>query len=117
MAKESERTRVMRENFMTYHEQGYTIKEIAEKSGLSDFTVYHNLQRIADEHGVSRDSLLKVVKGPRSERAFQEERQRVTVNVEELRAGFQEAGNLIDFLIETIDETLKEEKGNDSITQ
>lgn len=112
MARESERTRLMKENFMELHQQGLTIPEIAEKFNLMKVTVYRALQEIADANGVSRESLLKIVRTP-TERAYKEEAKKVKVNVTELKNGFKEVGNLLDSLIDIIDETLEEEKEYD----
>lgn len=112
MARESERMRLMKENFMELHQQGFTIPEIAEKYNLGKATVYHTLQDIADANGVSRESLLKIVRTP-TERAYKEEAKRVKVNVTELKKGFEEAGKQLDFLIGIIDETLREENEHD----
>lgn len=109
MAKESERMRLMKENFMELHRQGFTISQIAEKYNLGKASVYHVLQDIADANGISRESLLQVVRTP-TERAYKEESKKVTVNVTDLKIGFQEAGKIIDSLIGIIGETLREEK-------
>lgn len=107
MAKESERVRLMKENFMNLHNAGYSIPEIAEKHNLSADTVYRHLQKIADANNVSRKELLKIVRAP-SERAIQKEEERKTkVTVEELRDGFRQAGERIDFLIGEIDGILQ----------
>lgn len=58
MAKQSERVNRMRSNYIRLHEQGKTIPEIAKTFGISVKTVYRNLQAIADENNVERDSLL-----------------------------------------------------------
>ena len=113
MAKESERMRLMKENFMELHYQGFTVPEIAVKFNLGKATVYHALQEIANANGVSRESLLKIVRTP-TERAYKEEAKKVKVNVEELKKGFKEAGNSLNFLIGIIDETLREENKYDS---
>lgn len=60
---QSERTLKMKEAFMTLHNQGLSIKEIAHKFNLASCTVYGCLQEIADQAGVPRDSLLQVPKG------------------------------------------------------
>ena len=112
MARESERMRLMKENFMKLHKQGFTIPEIVAEFNLGKATVYHTLQEIADANGVSRESLLKVVRTP-SERAYKEEAKKVKVNVTELKNGFKEAGNMLDSLIGIIDETLREENEYD----
>jgi len=112
MARESERMRLMKENFMELHQQGFTIPEIAAKFNLGKATVYHTLQDIADANGVSRESLLQIVRTP-TERAYKEEAKKVKVNVAELKNGFKEAGNHLDLLIGIIDETLREENEYD----
>lgn len=109
MAKGSERTRVMKENFMTLHNAGYTIPQIAEQNNLSEGTVYRYLQEIADANQVSRESLLQVVRMPTEQQVLRREAEHVKVNVQELRAGFQKAGNIIDLLIGIIDGTLEKE--------
>lgn len=113
MARVSERMRLMKENFMTLHQQGFTIPEIAEKYNLGRATVYHTLQEIADANGVKRESLLQIVRTP-SERAYNEEAKRIKVDVGELRQGFTDVGNSLDRLIGIIDDTLREEQKNDS---
>lgn len=112
MAKESERMRLVKANFMELHQQGLSIPEIAEKYNLGRATVYHALQTIADANGVSRESLLQIVRKP-TERAYKEEAKKVKVNVSELENGFKEVGNMIDSIINIIDETLREEKEHD----
>ena len=47
------------ENFIRLHNEGYSIKEIAEISKVSVTTIYKNLDKIAEEAGVTRESLLK----------------------------------------------------------
>ncbi len=44
---------------MELHRKGLTIPQIAKKYNLSTPTVYANLQAIADQAGVSRESLLE----------------------------------------------------------
>lgn len=108
MSKESERTKLMKENFMSLHKRGLTILEIAQKYNLSDQTVYNALQAIADANGVSRESLLQVIKTP-SDKAYAREVERVKVNIKELKEEFAKAEDSIRFLIEIIDQTLEQE--------
>lgn len=56
---QSERTLKMKEAFMTLHNQGLSIKQIAHQFDLDSSTVYSYLQEIADQAGVSRESLLQ----------------------------------------------------------
>lgn len=114
MARESERVRLMKENFMRLHNAGYSIVQIAEEYNLNKMTVYRHLQDIADTNKVSRESLLQIVRSP-SERAIQKEEERKTkVTVEGLREGFREVGERIDFLIEEISEVLDYVKEEES---
>lgn len=52
------RTLRMKEEFMTLHAQGLTLKEIAALRGISVSTIYRYLDEIALKAGVTRDSLL-----------------------------------------------------------
>lgn len=61
MAKMSESVKKMLNEFMELHENGYTINEIAKKFSLSASTVYSYLQEIAQNNGVTRESLLCTV--------------------------------------------------------
>ena len=94
---------------MALHQQGYYIAEIAKKYELSPCTVYLHLQEIADANGVSRESLLQVVRTP-SERQYKEEERRIQVNIEELKKGFSDLDESFQRLITTIDNILEEEK-------
>jgi len=110
MSKESERVRLMKENFMRLHNAGYSIPQIAKEYNLDKMTVYRHLQKIADDNNVSRKDLLQIVRKP-SERAIQKEEERkAKVTVEELRQGFKEVGEHIQNLIGKIDEVLEYEK-------
>jgi len=112
MLKESERTRVMKENFMALHLEGGTVPEIAERYNLSQATVYRHLQEIANAHGVTRESLLQriVIRIPTTERQYADEERRMKVTAEELKAGFLEVNSTFTNLINIIDEILMEEK-------
>jgi len=104
----SERTHAMKNNFMALHQQGYYIAEIAAKYNLSPATVYRHLQEIADENGVSRESLLQVIRTP-TERQIQDGERRMRENAEELKKDFKEVSTAIDKLLNKIDQTIKEE--------
>jgi len=109
MLTESERTRVMKENFMTLHKEGFSISEIGEKHNLTKATVYRHLQEIADAHNVTRDSLLQVLRNP-TERQLSDEGNYIKVTAEELEKGFCEADVAIENLLGLIDKILEEEK-------
>ena len=59
MAEKSQATMRMMQNFMMHHENGKCIAEIAKIEGVSIWTIYNNLQEIADNNNVARDSLLE----------------------------------------------------------
>ena len=108
MAKESERAKLMKQNFMELHNRGLTIPEIAERYDLSKITVYRNLQTVADENGVSRESLLQIIRMP-TDKAYAREAKKVSVDVQQLKEEFKKAKSSITFLIEIIDQTLEQE--------
>lgn len=56
--KTSERIIQMKQQFMTFHNKGWTITEIAEHFHVTTRSIYYNLQEIADSNHVSRQSLL-----------------------------------------------------------
>ena len=108
MAKESERAKLMKQNFMGLHNRGLTIPEIAERYDLSKITVYRNLQTVADENGVSRESLLQIIRMP-TDKAYAREAKKVSVDVQQLKEEFKKAKSSITFLIEIIDQILEQE--------
>ena len=108
MKKASERANIMKENFMMLHMEGFSIAEIAERYNLSRDTVYYHLQEIADKNGVTRESLLKVIKTPTS-RQYKAEETRMKVGIEELQLDFKEADTAISSLMTKIDEIIKED--------
>lgn len=61
---QDERTLRMKQDFMSLHNQGLSIKEIAARFGLSVVTVYANLESIAKKEGCTRENLLMVVHAP-----------------------------------------------------
>lgn len=102
MAKISETVIVMKKNFMTLHNQGYSIAEIAAQFELSAPTVYRHLDEIARENKVTRNDLLQIIKSPYSERGFREEAARVKVDVEGINNGLAKAGDSIQEAIDLI---------------
>lgn len=112
MGRESERMRQMKDNFMRFHEQGYSIPQIAEMHELSFSAAYRVLQDIADANNVSRDSLLQVIRVYPTDRVLREERKKVRIDVEQMKDSFNDARKAIDFLIGKIGETVKEETEN-----
>lgn len=109
MATVSERVHVMMENFMALHDQGYSIPEIAKQHNLSFPSVYNHLQEIADANGVTRDSLLQIVRTEKSERALAEEKRRINIDVNAMLTEFGSASESIKEIIKKIDEVEKKE--------
>ena len=62
--EETQRVKNMKENFMTCHQDGLDIPQIAEKFEVNVTTIYKLLQEIADANGVERKELLKRVHRP-----------------------------------------------------
>ena len=64
MSRINERTLKMKQDFMSLHEAGLGIPEIAKKSNLSVTTVRKYLGEIAIANGVTRESLLEIPHKP-----------------------------------------------------
>lgn len=108
MSKQSERVKKMLAGFMNLHEQGFSIPEIAQEFGLTSVTVYAYLQEIADNNGVTRESLLQQVHKTNS--YF------MTKN-RQIRTGINEAEGLCDQAMKEV-QALIEKIGNiDSIME
>ena len=109
MAKESERTYVMKQNFVQWFQEGLNIREIAEKCDLSRPTVYRHLQEIADMYGVDREAFLQIIRTP-TPRQYDDEAKRVKVQSEKLLEGFDTLHNSILGMRSIIADILKEEE-------
>ena len=104
----SERTKKMRENFIKERREGKSFTEIAQKYGLHVTTIYMNLQAIADENSVSRESLLY---RPSSSHVFTKPRgalKKDDVDPNELKNRFSEIKKNTQSIIEKIDEKIEE---------
>lgn len=85
--QETQRVKAMKENFMKYHNEGYTIPEIAEIFNVVPKTIYRCLDDIAKANGVTRESLLQKAPYPphiTSKAAYQRDK----VEIEELQKSF-----------------------------
>ena len=99
MSTRTQRVEKLIREFMYYHNQNYSIGEIAEIFEVDFSTVYKNLQKIADANGVTRDSLLVKPFGSYSSRTcFSTDK----VNFEKLRTDFDNVEKGIDEIIHTI---------------
>ena len=107
---QSERVRRMTLEFMTWHNKGYSIKEIAEIYGLSEVTVYNYLEDIAKANKCTREELLiKVRKKPTLISQRIQEREART-GFAEVTEKLHEAENLIKETIECIDRVIEQEE-------
>lgn len=97
----SERTLRMKEEFITLHSQGWSLKRIAYHFDLDSSTVYRHLQDIADAAGVTRESLLDIprAKHVTHERSFAPV---APVDLTNFRQNFQQALKDFDHIITTI---------------
>lgn len=100
-AKTSERTRMMMSQFMSLHNQGYSISQIAEKFNLSKPTIYKYLEQIAQQEGVSRESLLQEIHT--SPAYWLREEQRVKIDIDQLSKNFIIAETALNKIISQID--------------
>ena len=90
--QQTQRVKALKENFMQYHNEGYTIPEIAKIFNVEPSTVYKNLDEIAKNNGVTRESLLqKAPYSPQltSKAAYQKDK----VDIEELQKSFTNLKN------------------------
>lgn len=110
MAERSERVNKLIRNFMEWHEDGKTIEEIADLCHVSIFTVYENLQEIADNHGVSRDSLLERPHKDHEVLSPRVSKKNEKINREELTKNFSDAISSISGIIAAIDKELEKQE-------
>lgn len=108
MAHQSERVSLMKSNFMQLHSDGYSISEIADKFNLTSRRIYHLLQEIADENGVSRESLLQHVHKKHSAKGHSNSIES-RINPNKLNEDFDILLHDIDTLITDINTILQEE--------
>lgn len=109
-ATTSERVIIMKQNFMMWHEKGYTIPEIAEMHNLSFSCVYRHLQEIADENNTTREELLKLVRTVKGERKWEQEARKVQIDVSKMQQDFEDSIQAVDKILKTIGGILKEEE-------
>lgn len=109
-ATTSERVIIMKQNFMMWHNRGYTIPEIAKKYDVSFCTVYNHLQEIADENNTTRDELLKLVRTVKGERKWEQQARKVQIDVSKMQQDFEDSIQAVDKILKTIGGILKEEE-------
>ena len=98
-AQATQRVKKLHKEFMHYHNQGYSVMEIAKIFDVDFSTVYKHLQQIADENGVTRESLLSNPVGSYPSRATSSSEK---VDFEKLRTDFDNAEKSIDEILNTI---------------
>ena len=108
--QQSERVRQMLNHFMEHHSDGKTILEIAEMYSLSRHTVYYYLQDIANENGVTRESLLEVVHKPHVLTKPALKNPAKQVEIEKIRDSFSELYKDLNSLTKNIHIFLQEDK-------
>ena len=90
MARIQLRVDRMKQGFMQFRNEGYSIEEIANYFDVAQMTVYNYLQEIAEENGVTRESLLYV---PHKEHEAPDSRKEVKkpslINIDELNQKFE----------------------------
>jgi len=107
MANKSVRMAELKKNFMKHHEEGKTIKEIAELYNVSKRHIYTSLQDIADENNVSRESLLTNVH--KKHKPLQNTKSAGQINPAEMKENFDGIINNAKIIIKKIDSILQEE--------
>lgn len=104
----SQRVQNLIENFMEYHNKGYSIASISEIFEVDFSTVYKHLQEIAEKNGFeSRESLLVVVKSYSSSRScFNREK----IDIKKLQNDFEKIEEYINKVLTDIDSILTKEE-------
>ena len=109
--KQDERTIQFKKNFMKEREKGLSIPEIADKYSISRRHAYYILQEIADENGVTRESLLFHPHKEHSTPLFTNTRNgEEKVNVEKVREDFQNILTSAQNVMNAIETLLEEDE-------
>lgn len=115
--KSSERVHKMKEEFMSLHNNGKTIPEIATMFHLHYTTVYDHLEEIAKENGVDREDLLKVVQAPKTrkeskkiEGGLPKKNEDMADIVNQLTTAFSGMHKTVDSLVKLVDGVIQGEE-------
>ena len=103
----SERTIQLKKHFMELHEKGWSIAKIAEHFSLSQRHIYNVLPEIAEENGVSKESLLAV---PHKEHSTRSKTTKSSVNPYEIEKSFDKMISTGKDIINQITCILQEER-------
>ena len=110
MDRVSERVVRMKQNFMRLHNEGKTIKEIAEIYNLHYTTVYDYLQEIADANNMTRTDLLTrvIIRTSDSNSKNNPTNTTTSIDFKEIDKSFDVVTNELSNLIQNIDLFSKE---------
>ena len=108
--KESERKKLLKEGFMELRMQNKSIGEIAEHFQVSEWTVYHALDEIAEANGVTRNDLLYVILEPHNVVKGGRKEKKENINPEQLMEDFAELDKVIKGIREKIAIVMQEER-------
>lgn len=104
--KNSERTSLMKKEFIKLRASGMSIQDIAKKYGMTARNIYFHLQEIADENHVTRDELLFVPQKPHIIKSVSKKLSKDAMSHEELKKDFSDMLEKVDNIIEKIDTTI-----------
>ena len=107
--QQTQRVKALKENFMQYHNEGYTIPEIAKIFNVEYSTVYKKLEEIAKANGVTRESLLQNAPYPpqiTSKATYLKDK----VDIEELQKSFTNLKNDLNEVINKLEIFLENTK-------
>ena len=101
--KLSERVKEMMKNYISLHEKGLSVSEIAERFGISEKTVYMRLGEIAEQNGLSREELLVRPRFKESERKRLREDKRIRAKFDQVSSELNEAITSMNKIVAEID--------------
>ena len=113
-SKTSERMEQMKQGFLELRNAGKLFSEIAEVFGVYVWSIYDNLQEIADANGLSREDLLYRIHKPHVMSSTSQKVKNVDkhLTVEELQKNFSDMLSITNYIISNIDKALQSEKDN-----
>lgn len=102
----TERVKFYKKNFMSLHEKGYKIPEIADMCSISRGHAYMLLQEIADENGVTREELL-TKNWKKSQTGKSTKVAKILVDGSELQRDFENVMNDIEGIVNKINNMME----------
>ena len=114
IAAQSKTSERMEQGFLELRNAGKLFSEIAEVFGVSVWSIYDNLQEIADANGLSREDLLYRIHKPHVMSSTSQKVKNVDkhLTVEELQKNFSDMLSITNYIISNIDKALQSEKDN-----